>query len=668
VSDGHGGTSVGTLTVTTLAANQTVTVESRIKASADDAEQTVKNGYMQLNSSDLELGHDYGFVGEQLVGLRFRDLDIPVGAVITKAWLEFTATGNSLNPTVLTIRAQNAANAGAFTSSAFNISNRALTASAATWTPDMWPAASGSGPAQKSVDLSALVQEVVSKAGWSPDNALAFVVSGDGVRNSVSFDGSPGAAPLLHVEYKLAGANVAPVASADTATVAEDSVLVIDPRANDTDANGDALTVVAAGLASHGVVTVNADSTISYRPDADFFGTDTFRYTVSDGKGGLSVATVTVTVTGVNDVPQANSDLAVTAANTGVSVKVLANDLDRDGDTLSVVAVGAGQHGTTSLQPNGSVLYTPANGFLGVDTFTYTVSDGHGGTDTATATVHVGVGFGSIEFAFFGDYGVDNGHELAVSQMVKGWNPDFIVTGGDNLQTTNATMDDAIGKYYAEYIGDYVGAYGPGSATNRFFTAIGNHDWTEAGVEAYKDYFSFPESSSGNKLYYDFVKGPVQFFILDADPHEVDGRTADSKQAMWLKQQLENSVTPWQVVVFHHPPYSSTINGNGPTPDMRWPFEEWGVDAVLNGHEHVYERFLRDDNGDGTDLPYITVGTGGAGEYSFGTPDPSSVVRYNSNYGALHVTASDTELQFEFWSVANGGTLIDSYSIQMPLS
>ena len=129
-------------------------------------------------------------------------------------------------------------------------------------------------------------------------------------------------------------------------------------------------------------------SGVLYTPEASFLGTDTFTYTVSDGLGGTDEAMVTITVRQDNQPPAANDDSANTAMNAAVQIAVLANDSDPDGDTLQVIAVSTPGHGTAVISGSG-VLYTPAAGFFGTDTFSYTVSDGLGGTDTATVTVTV---------------------------------------------------------------------------------------------------------------------------------------------------------------------------------------------------------------------------------------------------------------------------------------
>nr|WP_250645642.1 Ig-like domain-containing protein [Salidesulfovibrio onnuriiensis] len=191
--------------------------------------------------------------------------------------------------------------------------------------------------------------------------------------------------------------NDGPVAVDDTATTAEDTPVTIDVLSNDTDVEGDTLSVVTdagkAPTALHGTVTVNADGTLTYTPAANYNGPDTITYTVSDGQGGESTATVAVGVTPVNDGPVAVDDTATTAEDTPVTIDVLSNDTDVEGDALSVVT-DAGKaptalHGTVTVNADGTLTYTPAANYNGPDTITYTVSDGHGGESTATVAVGV---------------------------------------------------------------------------------------------------------------------------------------------------------------------------------------------------------------------------------------------------------------------------------------
>jgi hypothetical protein len=195
-----------------------------------------------------------------------------------------------------------------------------------------------------------------------------------------------------------AAANNAPVANPDTTTTAEDTQVVIPVLANDTDADGNVLTVLGVSGASGGTASINANGTVTFTPAANFNGTGGFNYAISDGNGGTASSSVTVTVTAVNDAPRAVNDTATTTANTAVNINVLANDSDPDNVApaaanagLTVSAVTQPANGAVVINaPATSVRYTPNANFSGTNTFSYTVSDGNGGTATGTVTVNVG--------------------------------------------------------------------------------------------------------------------------------------------------------------------------------------------------------------------------------------------------------------------------------------
>ena len=184
----------------------------------------------------------------------------------------------------------------------------------------------------------------------------------------------------------------APVAGADTATVAEDSgPTTIHVLANDTDRDaGQVLTVGVVTDPQAGVATIDpGGATISYMPVPNANGVDIFTYTASDGTGKSATATVTVTVTPVNDPPKAGDESLAPLSDTPVNVAVLANDGDVDGDTLSVTSVTAPANGAAVIESDGSVTYTPTPEYSGPDAFDYTISDGAGGVATGHVTVNV---------------------------------------------------------------------------------------------------------------------------------------------------------------------------------------------------------------------------------------------------------------------------------------
>lgn len=189
------------------------------------------------------------------------------------------------------------------------------------------------------------------------------------------------------VDITVNGVNDAPTASDDSATTDEDTTVWIDVLANDSDVDGDALSVAASTSPTHGSTSLPGNGTIEYTPDADYNGADSFTYDVTDGTLTGS-ATVSLTVDPVNDAPTAAGDDASTNENETVWIDVLANDTDVDGDTLSIASASDPANGTTSLPGNGTVAYTPDPGFSGVDAFSYDVTDG-ALTDTASVSVAV---------------------------------------------------------------------------------------------------------------------------------------------------------------------------------------------------------------------------------------------------------------------------------------
>lgn len=192
------------------------------------------------------------------------------------------------------------------------------------------------------------------------------------------------------VTITIDAVNDAPVAANDTAAMAEDDPQTsIDVLANDTDVDGDTLTVTAVSSVQHGTAQIAPGGTaVLFTPVADFHGDASFTYTVSDGGGGTDSADVVITVASVNDAPVANEDTFSLAEDSeAVTVDVLDNDTDVDGDTLTVTGVSAVQHGEAAILPDGSgVTFLPDADYFGVASFSYTISDGNGGTDTATAS------------------------------------------------------------------------------------------------------------------------------------------------------------------------------------------------------------------------------------------------------------------------------------------
>lgn len=145
-----------------------------------------------------------------------------------------------------------------------------------------------------------------------------------------------------------------------------------------------------------GIVTLNADGTVTFTPAADYNGPVRFTYTVDDGHGGTATAGVGGTVTPVNDDPVATDDVANSVEGQPVTIDVLANDTDIDGDPLRVIAATTSD-GSVAINADGTITFTPPPGFAGVAVVTYVVSDGHGGQATATVRIDTSAAADHVE-------------------------------------------------------------------------------------------------------------------------------------------------------------------------------------------------------------------------------------------------------------------------------
>jgi len=204
----------------------------------------------------------------------------------------------------------------------------------------------------------------------------------------------------------LSGVGAIPIAVDDTAITTEDIAVIIDVLANDTGLEDIPITVSLSSAPAEGTISVNADNTITYTPNADFHGTDSFSYLVRDSNLESSEARVTVTVEPVNDAPVAVDDFVITPEDTPVSLTLKASDLDVDpyypeDHPLQFVIVSGPTHGALSGDlidiiyetPHTayvSLTYTPTAGYVGSDSITFSVTDLFGASTTALIQIEVG--------------------------------------------------------------------------------------------------------------------------------------------------------------------------------------------------------------------------------------------------------------------------------------
>ncbi len=250
-------------------------------------------------------------------------------------------------------------------------------------------------------------------------------------------------------------------------------------------------------------------------------------------------------------------------------------------------------------------------------------------------------------FAYTADHGVTPlggaypAIQTSVADVMKSWNPDYYLFGGDNAYPSGTTQQVADAwAMWADEIED-----------ESVYAVLGNHDLdTDDGVPTTTLFDYFPH----NRRYYIVELGPVAFVMINsgfstADAIvEKDGVGEDSTQWAYLKEELSKTKAKFKVAILHHPPYTSTSTKYPGKTEWRLPWSEYGIDLVLSGHGHNYEHLVVDE------VPHIVCGAGGAALVGFATtPLTQSVTRISSYYGALKITVTPDQLQISFRNTAD---------------
>lgn len=229
------------------------------------------------------------------------------------------------------------------------------------------------------------------------------------------------------------------------------------------------------------------------------------------------------------------------------------------------------------------------------------------------------------------------------AELIDNINPDLVLALGD-LQYSGASLE-LFNKYYDQSWGTFKEITRP---------ALGNHEYENTGAQGYFDYFQNVAGDQGGG-YYSFDLGKWHLVSLNSNCWAVGGCGSNSKQYLWLQQDLEKNSTQCSLVYYHHPLFSS--GQHGPNQDMRQIWElmdKSGVDVVLSGHDHLYERFSTQDSQgrfDPNGIKQFTVGTGGRNLYRFVRIMPNSEFRDSQNFGVLKLTLKPTEYNWEFRSI-----------------
>jgi len=190
--------SLGLLSFTNTSFSQS-TVCIRINNGIDDVEENVSDGFMDTNSSDIEMINNNSSV--QIAGFRFNNVNIPQGAAITNAQIQFGADEVKTGATSLIINGENIDNASPFNTNAFNLSTRNKTNSSVAWNPAPWNNIGEAGAAQRSPDITPVITEIVNRSGFKKGNSIVIAISGSGVRTAESFEGSASLAAELCITF-----------------------------------------------------------------------------------------------------------------------------------------------------------------------------------------------------------------------------------------------------------------------------------------------------------------------------------------------------------------------------------------------------------------------------------------------------------------------------------
>ncbi|WP_245429379.1 RTX toxin [Mesorhizobium sp. WSM3860] len=380
--------------------------ETRVATAGDDVEEK-GSGSISTNINDLELGFDSST--RQTVGIRFTGLDIPQGAIITSAYIQFQANEVKTGATSLLIKGQDTDDASAFTSTSFNVSSRATTDASTAWTPDPWTTVGEHGLAERTPDLTAIVQEIVSRSGWAALNDMAFLVTGTGTRTADSYEYNPASAPLLHIEYTLPGAGnpvafntpadsnsaanqIDELAAAGAPTGITASATDPDPGSTVTYSLNDSRFAIDA---STGVITRSATGTLDFETQTSINLTVTA--TSSDGSTANKVFTLAVLDSpepvAFNTPPDANTAANQITQNAaaGTAVGITASAKDPDAGSTVTYTIDDTRF---AINSSTGVITRSANGTLNAQseptvTLTVTATSSDGSIATHPFTVDV---------------------------------------------------------------------------------------------------------------------------------------------------------------------------------------------------------------------------------------------------------------------------------------
>ncbi|MFA7407190.1 MAG: MBG domain-containing protein [Anaerolineaceae bacterium] len=264
------------------------------------------------------------------------------------------------------------------------------------------------------------------------------------------------------------------------------------------------------------------------------------------------------------------------------------------------------------------------------------------------------------KIALITDYGVNisDPRKADIASLIHLWEPDAVVTAGDNYHDRSPSCSS-----YAECVAGYnnnTSGYTDFVGQGIFFPAYGNHD--KGHSDLYRAYFNYlPGSTNGlAPLYYDVKIGNIHFWILDGNENLT---ATGNAQANWFKANAPDNSVAWNIVIVHQPPFG-TGNFYGDITDTQLPYHEYGIDFVIGGHNHHYERLVKDS------IRYFIAGKAGetsddnwrscSGSGSAATSEFCATKENVSSYGYMQLVATETEIVLNF--IGQNGALVDTHT------
>jgi len=611
--------------------------ETRVSDGYDDAEEH-SNGHISISSSDLELTQE---ADKQTVGIRFASVDIPQGAIITKAYLQFQVDESSSVGTNLYISTEDSTNAKPFSKEHYNITKRKLINQKVAWNPPAWNTIGEQSLSERTDDIKNIIQPIINKVSWSNGNSFVFVIKGDGKRVAESYNGDPSAAPLLHIEYTV---NTDSSAVPPIITLNGKSEVTILVDSTYKDAGAKAIDNIDGDL-SDKIITKNYLNTHK-------IGTYNVVYSVIDSDGNSATAKRVIHVVSglTKDIFRKAPYLLYTGKNS--QMMILWQLKSKHSASIAWGKTQNYEEGSKTISEFGNDHQEKVliENLTTNSKYYYQVSiDGKPAFIGSFRTGATGTAK-KVSFYMYGDTRSDpHSHDMVAKAVMDEIAKDptsatFIVSSGDLVSNGESESKWDSEFFDAKYT----------NLTNMFanlpyIVSLGNH---AGNGKLFAKYFPYPMYQS-NRYYYSFDYGPVHFVIVDQFTNYSKGST----QYNWIKNDLASSTKNWKIILLHMPGWSAGGHSNNKdVQNIIQPLcKQYGVSIVVAGHNHYYARAVVDG------VQHITTGGGGAPLYDPKSKQPN-IVKYDKSYHFIKITVENNKLYFK--AIRANGSIIENGTIQ----